>query len=417
MDPCRMRSPRPCWPRRSRRPDPAKSRRPELRAEMGRVPRPRLVGRRATSRSAAAARSRSRATSPSSSRPSRGCCPSRACSTARSSSRRANPAGSDSDWESLSQRIHPAASRVNMLAETDPGDVHRLRPSRARRPRPSAASPSPERRAAARGPARRTARPVHVTRTTDDRRARAPLARRVRGRRARRRRGEAARPAVCAEQAHDVQDQARAHRRCRRARVPHPQVRRGVGSLLSASTATTGASTTSAASSAFSDARRLELIDELAPLVERDDEATRQTRRGREIPLPGGPGRLPPSCACGRSGCSRCATTSSRDGGSATRCSSSGWRPDRDPRVVHVRPARDRLGLRPRRRARLTSPVRDWSPPTAAGTLGRTSGCFRIELMMSRMPRARPTRGRWCDRQASSSVLSAQRPRSHWQAV
>ena len=31
------------------------------------------------------------------------------------------------DWESLSQRIHPAESRVRMLAEQTPGPLHRVR--------------------------------------------------------------------------------------------------------------------------------------------------------------------------------------------------------------------------------------------------------------------------------------------------
>ena len=37
------------------------------------------------------------------------------------------------DWESLSQRIHPAASRVKMLAEQTPGALHRLRRAGHRR--------------------------------------------------------------------------------------------------------------------------------------------------------------------------------------------------------------------------------------------------------------------------------------------
>ncbi len=31
------------------------------------------------------------------------------------------------DWESLSQRIHPAASRINDARRADPGALHRLR--------------------------------------------------------------------------------------------------------------------------------------------------------------------------------------------------------------------------------------------------------------------------------------------------
>ena len=40
------------------------------------------------------------------------------------------------DFWALQQRIHPAASRVAMLAGDDPGELRRLRPARARRRRP-----------------------------------------------------------------------------------------------------------------------------------------------------------------------------------------------------------------------------------------------------------------------------------------
>ena len=40
------------------------------------------------------------------------------------------------DFWALQQRIHPAASRVTLLAARDPGELHRLRPARARRRRP-----------------------------------------------------------------------------------------------------------------------------------------------------------------------------------------------------------------------------------------------------------------------------------------
>ena len=43
------------------------------------------------------------------------------------------PAGDRLDFEALLQRIHPAESRVDLLAETTPGVLRRLRPARARR--------------------------------------------------------------------------------------------------------------------------------------------------------------------------------------------------------------------------------------------------------------------------------------------
>ena len=43
------------------------------------------------------------------------------------------------DFEALQQRIHPAASRVNLLAGETPGQLHRVRPARPRRRGPDAA--------------------------------------------------------------------------------------------------------------------------------------------------------------------------------------------------------------------------------------------------------------------------------------
>ena len=43
--------------------------------------------------------------------------------------------GGGLDFWALQQRIHPAATRVALLAESDPGQLRRLRPARARRQR------------------------------------------------------------------------------------------------------------------------------------------------------------------------------------------------------------------------------------------------------------------------------------------
>ena len=51
--------------------------------------------------------------------------------------------GDGLDFEALQQRIHPAESRVRMLAEQTPGELHRLRPACARRRRLHAAGRSP----------------------------------------------------------------------------------------------------------------------------------------------------------------------------------------------------------------------------------------------------------------------------------
>ena len=73
------------------------------------------------------------------------------------------------DFEVLQQRIHPAASRVKMLSETDAGPVRRVRPAGARRHRlhraavRASAAPRWRRRCAGARP------PVHLTPATTDR--------------------------------------------------------------------------------------------------------------------------------------------------------------------------------------------------------------------------------------------------------
>ena len=80
----------------------------------------------------------------------------------------ATPGGERLDWEPLSQRIHPADSRVQKLVGRDPGVVRRLRPARARR-RVAA------RRAVLRTPrrardacSRSVTAPLHLSQTTQD---------------------------------------------------------------------------------------------------------------------------------------------------------------------------------------------------------------------------------------------------------
>ena len=128
------------------------------------------------------------------------------------------------EFETLQQRIHPADSRVRMLAEATPAAPRRVRSARARRRRPHG---STVRRAADRARGRARGREVADPRHAghDRRGGRAAVVRRVRGGRARRGGGEAARGDLPAGQARDVQDQARAHRRLRRGRVPAPQER------------------------------------------------------------------------------------------------------------------------------------------------------------------------------------------------
>ena len=72
------------------------------------------------------------------------------------------------DFFSLQQRIHPAASRVDLLAAETPGELRRLRPARARRRRPHAAAV--RRAPGGAGVARSVTRapPVHLTPITRD---------------------------------------------------------------------------------------------------------------------------------------------------------------------------------------------------------------------------------------------------------
>ena len=70
----------------------------------------------------------------------------------------------------------------------------------------------------------------------------------------------------------------------------------------------------------------LELIDELAPLVERDDAGAAVTGEGEQSRF-SSPDATRRSCDCARSASSRSGTTSSRAGASAIRCSSSAGAP------------------------------------------------------------------------------------------
>ena len=129
------------------------------------------------------------------------------------------------DFDALQLRQHPAESRVKKLAVGDPGVVRRVRSARARRREPvrgrrSASGARSSEKCSAEGEAAdprhaRDARPRH----------RGRLVRPLRRRGLRRCRRQAARRHLRAGQAHDAEGEARAHRRLRRRRVPHPQGR------------------------------------------------------------------------------------------------------------------------------------------------------------------------------------------------
>jgi ATP-dependent DNA ligase len=173
------------------------------------------------------------------------------------------------DWESLSQRIHPAASRVAMLAEQTPAMFIAF-DLLARGDHDLIDEPFSVRRAALVDLLGKVPHPVHVTRTTDD----ADLARHwlseFEGAGLD---GVAAKPL-----AQPYAPNKRAMFKIKHARTADVvalgyrihKSGQGVGSLLVGLYNDDGTLYPVGGVAAWSDKRRLELIDELAPLVERD---------------------------------------------------------------------------------------------------------------------------------------------------
>lgn len=183
------------------------------------------------------------------------------------------------DWEALSQRIHPAASRVQKLAAETPamfvafdllaqGDDDLL-------PRPFA-----ERRAALEALVGPLPHPLHLTQTTTD----TEVARRwlveFEGAGLD---GVVGKP-LAAPYAPNKRVMIKIkHKRTADVVVTGYRIHssgRGVGSLLLGLYDGDGQLRSVGGASAFSDVRRLELIDELDPLVERDDDGKAVTGEG-----------------------------------------------------------------------------------------------------------------------------------------
>ena len=174
------------------------------------------------------------------------------------------------DFEALLLRIHPAASRVKLLAAQSPAsfvawDLLALGDEDLREaPLADAA------RAARAGAGRRGAAGAPLAGHARSR-ARRGLVPPLRGRRARRRHGQASRRALPRRRAHDDQGQARAHGRLRGRRLPLAQERRRArwsARSCSASTTTTGTLHHVGVTAAFTNAVRKQLVAELAPLRE-----------------------------------------------------------------------------------------------------------------------------------------------------
>ena len=200
---------------------------------------------------------------------------------------RGEPGAQRLDWESLSQRIHPAASRVTMLSEQTPAMLIAF-DLLARGDRDLQGEPFSTRRAELVDLLGGVPHPVHVTRTTAD----ADVAERwlaeFEG---------AGLDGVVAKPL----DQPYAPNKRAMFKIKHARTAdvvtfgyrihtsgRGVGSLLVGLYDDAGELWNVGGVAAFSNQRRLELIDELEPLVVRDDDGAAVTGETEKSRFSGG---------------------------------------------------------------------------------------------------------------------------------
>ncbi|QIG38473.1 ATP-dependent DNA ligase [Microbacterium sp. 4R-513] len=185
------------------------------------------------------------------------------------------------DWDSLTQRIHPAASRVNMLAEQTPAMLIAF-DLLARGDRDLLDEPFSVRRAELVDLLGDVPHPVHVTRTTDD----PDLARRWLAEFE----GAGLDGVVAKPLAQPYAPNKRTMFKIKHARTADVvawayrvhKSGQGVGSLLVGLYGEDGTLLPVGAVSAWSNARRLELVDELASLVERDESGEAVTGAGEK---------------------------------------------------------------------------------------------------------------------------------------
>ena len=213
-------------------------RRLAVRAEVGRLPHPRVPRRRrglpAEPRLEAAGPLLPRARSAAA----------RGAAGARRPRRRDRDRGAGRARLRVAAAAHPPGGVARGAAGArDPGVVRGVGPARARATRTCRPQPLVERRRAAGGGAcgRAAARPPDARHARSN--AGARLVRALRGRRARRRRRQAPRRHLSAGPARDDEGEARAHRRLRRRRLPLAQGRAGdacSARCCSGSTTTTG---------------------------------------------------------------------------------------------------------------------------------------------------------------------------------
>jgi ATP-dependent DNA ligase len=185
------------------------------------------------------------------------------------------------DWESLTQRIHPAASRVNMLAETTPAMFIAF-DLLARGDRDLQNEPFSERRAQLVDVLAGLPHPIHVTRTTTDAATARGWLNEFEG---------AGLDGVVAKPlAQPYAPNKRTMFKIKHARTADVvalgyrihKSGQGVGSLLVGLYNEEGRLHNVGAVSAWSDKRRLELIDELAPLVQTDEDGAALTGEGEK---------------------------------------------------------------------------------------------------------------------------------------
>lgn len=194
---------------------------------------------------------------------------------------RGAPGAQRLDWESLTQRIHPAASRVTMLSETTPAMFIAF-DLLARGDRDLQNAPFAERRAQLVELLAEVPHPIHVTRTTTD----ADLARRW----LHEFEGAGLDGVVAKPLAQPYAPNKRTMFKIKHARTADVvalgyRVHKsgaGVGSLLVGLYDAERRLHNVGAVSAWTDKRRLELIDELAPLVQTGEDGAALTGAGEK---------------------------------------------------------------------------------------------------------------------------------------
>ncbi|GMM95112.1 ATP-dependent DNA ligase [Microbacterium sp. MTN4-26] len=200
---------------------------------------------------------------------------------------RGEPGAQRLDWESLSQRIHPAASRVTMLSEQTPAMLIAF-DLLARGDRDLQGEPFSTRRAELVDLLGGVPHPVHVTRTTADAAVAERWLAEFEG---------AGLDGVVAKPL----DQPYAPNKRAMFKIKHARTAdvvtfgyrihksgRGVGSLLVGLYDDAGELWNVGGVAAFSNQRRLELVDELEPLVVRDDDGAAVTGATEKSRFSGG---------------------------------------------------------------------------------------------------------------------------------